>query len=223
VSGELRHPLFARVFHRLSAVIDRELAPWRRRLFADLHGSVIELGAGDGANFSYYPEAVERVVAIEPEPYLRARAEERARSLGAPIEVVGLRAERLAPDLGSFDFAVATLVFCSIGEPRAALEALAAVLGQGGELRFIEHVRGSGAKGALQAAPRSRWWRPRRSRSGRPSSTSTPTWSAEPGWPTAAQADPDAAFGLPRPVQRPSATSFERPITLPALSSAATR
>jgi len=159
VSGELRHPLFARVFHRLSAVIDRELAPWRRRLFADLHGSVIELGAGDGANFSYYPEAVERVVAIEPEPYLRARAEERARSLGAPIEVVGLRAERLAPDLGSFDFAVATLVFCSIGEPRAALEALAAVLGQGGELRFIEHVRGSGAKGALQAAlDRSRLW-----------------------------------------------------------------
>ena len=39
----------------------------------------MEVGAGNGRNFVHYPAAVTEVVAIEPEPTLRALAEGAAR------------------------------------------------------------------------------------------------------------------------------------------------
>jgi len=148
--SEVSHPLFARLFAACCPALEREVGPWRKRLLAGLAGEVIELGAGTGANFRHYPSAVKRVVAIEPEPYLREAARRQAARAAVPIEVVGARAEELPHGLGSFDHAVATLVFCSIADPAGALSALAAMLKEGGELHFLEHVRGDGVKGAVQ-------------------------------------------------------------------------
>jgi len=67
----------------------------RRELLAGLGGRVIELGAGNGLNFAYYPSPVSEVVAVEPESHLRARALEAARGR-APL--LGARPpERPAP------------------------------------------------------------------------------------------------------------------------------
>jgi hypothetical protein len=41
---------------------------------------VVEVGAGDGLNFGHYPYSVEEVIALEPEPYQRARSARRRRS-----------------------------------------------------------------------------------------------------------------------------------------------
>ncbi|EUA69072.1 putative phosphatidylethanolamine N-methyltransferase [Mycobacterium xenopi 4042] len=41
-------------------------------MLAGLTGRVIEIGAGNGMNFSHYPDTVTEVVAVEPESYLRA-------------------------------------------------------------------------------------------------------------------------------------------------------
>jgi hypothetical protein len=49
----------------------------RRRLVEDADGDVIEIGAGTGMNFPHYRKAA-RVVALEPDPGMRARAERRA-------------------------------------------------------------------------------------------------------------------------------------------------
>lgn len=38
----------------------------RHRLLDGIAGRVIEIGAGDGVNFAYYPDAVIRVLAVEP-------------------------------------------------------------------------------------------------------------------------------------------------------------
>jgi hypothetical protein len=43
-----------------------------------LSGRVIEVGAGSGANFAYYPTTVSEVVAVEPEGYLRPDGELRS-------------------------------------------------------------------------------------------------------------------------------------------------
>ena len=74
------HPLFARFYERFSQGAEkRGLADKRRSVLAGLHGRVVEVGAGNGLNFAQYPPEVDEVVAVEPEPYLRARAAERAR------------------------------------------------------------------------------------------------------------------------------------------------
>jgi hypothetical protein len=69
------HPVFARVYERLSVMMDRAGgAEHRHGLVAGLHGRVIEVGAGNGRTFAHYPPQVTEVVAVEPEPRLRAAA-----------------------------------------------------------------------------------------------------------------------------------------------------
>lgn len=137
-----RHPLFARVYTSVAAAAERGgLAQHRERLLTGLSGRVIEVGAGHGLNFGHYPSSVEEVLAVEPEPYLRTRAAERARRAAVRIHVVDGVAEQLpAPD-DTFDAAVASLVLCSVRDQGQALAELRRVLRTGGELRFYEHVR----------------------------------------------------------------------------------
>lgn len=106
---------------------------------------MIEVGSGDGRSFEFYPPAVKRVLAVEPDPTARAAAEERARSAGVPIEIVGGLAEVLPAEDRSFDAAVVMGVLCSVPDPAVALQELRRVLVPGGELRFWEHVRSRNA------------------------------------------------------------------------------
>jgi ubiquinone/menaquinone biosynthesis C-methylase UbiE len=118
--------------------VAREL---RRGLLADLRGRVLEVGCGDGRAFELYPESVQRVVAVEPDPAARALALERARSAAVPIEVRDGTAQHLPADDRSFDAAVLIWVLCSVPDVTAALRELRRVLVADGELRFYEHVR----------------------------------------------------------------------------------
>jgi ubiquinone/menaquinone biosynthesis C-methylase UbiE len=135
----VRHPVFARVYARLSAGMEPEVADNRRRLLAGLAGRVIEVGAGNGLNFRHYPPSVERLVAVEPEPYLRALAVEAARQAPVPVEVLDGTADALPVESG-FDAGVASLVLCSVPDQGDALAELYRVIRPGGELRFYEHV-----------------------------------------------------------------------------------
>jgi SAM-dependent methyltransferase len=159
-SEHRKHPLFARYFDRLSRAIEGELGPYRRQLLSGLSGRVVEIGAGNGINFPYYARGVEEVVAIEPEPFLRAKAQNAAVNAAVPITVrdgVGARID--LPD-ASIDAAIACLVLCSVPDPAAALGELRRVLKPGGELRFFEHVRGDtpGKARAQEWLDRSTLW-----------------------------------------------------------------
>jgi SAM-dependent methyltransferase len=138
----VHHPIFARMFERLSAR-EEELgqADHRREALAGLSGRVVEVGAGNGLNFRHYPGAVTEVVAVEPEPYLRRRAEEAAGAAPVAVRVVDGLGDRLSFEDGSFDAGVASLVLCTIPDQRAALAELFRVIRPGGELHFYEHVR----------------------------------------------------------------------------------
>lgn len=135
------HPLFARAYARISPAMDRKgAAEHRGRLLAGLTGTVIEVGAGDGANFAHYPNTVAHVRAAEPEPYLRARAERQALHAPVLVHVVDDVAEQLHVPDASVDAAVLSLILCSVRDPRAVLAEVARVLRPGGSLRFYEHV-----------------------------------------------------------------------------------
>jgi SAM-dependent methyltransferase len=140
---EVRHPLFARFFDRISRTMEAEVGRYRAELLAGLSGRVLEIGAGNGMNFGHYPPTVAEVVALEPEPYLRERAQ--AAAPAAPVAVT-VRDGVAAPvplEGGSFDAAVASLVLCTVPDPDAAVAELRRVLRPGAELRFFEHVRSS--------------------------------------------------------------------------------
>jgi ubiquinone/menaquinone biosynthesis C-methylase UbiE len=146
MSTEVRHPIFARLYARMSPRVDAKGgAEHRRELLAGLAGRVLELGAGNGLNFPYYPASVTEVVAVEPEAYLRERAREAATPA---ITVVDGVADRLPFADESFDAAVASLVLCSVPDQASALAELWRVLRPGGELRFYEHVRPSNPRTA---------------------------------------------------------------------------
>jgi SAM-dependent methyltransferase len=144
MTGELGHPIFARFFDRFSRAVERELGPLRDQLAEGLSGRVLELGAGNGINFAHYPSSVDEVVAIEPEPYLRARAEQAAADAPVRITVRPGLAGELELEPGSFDAVLCSLVLCSVADPGRALRELHGLLRAGGQLRFLEHVRGRG-------------------------------------------------------------------------------
>jgi ubiquinone/menaquinone biosynthesis C-methylase UbiE len=142
VKPSVRHPLFARFIERAAARNEeRGQAELRQELLDGLSGRVIEVGAGTGPTFRHYPQTVEEVVAVEPEPYLRGRATEVAHSVSIPIRVIDGTADRMPVEDSSFDAAVVCGVLCSVADPGAALAELRRVLRPGGTLRFYEHVR----------------------------------------------------------------------------------
>jgi SAM-dependent methyltransferase len=139
--GEVHHPLFARAYAWLAPREDKAGGvTYRGELLDGLSGRVIEVGAGIGSNFRHYPPAVEEVLAVEPEPYLRAKAIEAAESAPVNVKVVEGIADRLPAEDGSFDAGVASLVLCSVPDQASALAELHRVIKPGGELRFYEHV-----------------------------------------------------------------------------------
>jgi SAM-dependent methyltransferase len=158
---DLPRPRFARMYKRAAKTAeDRGASEHRRRLLEGLDGRVVELGAGHGLNFPHYPAAVTEVLAIEPEPTLRAAAERAAAAAPVPVSVMAGVADSIPLADGSADAAVASLVLCSVPDQRRALAELRRVLRAGGELRFYEHVipNSQPKRLLLQAADASRVW-----------------------------------------------------------------
>jgi ubiquinone/menaquinone biosynthesis C-methylase UbiE len=127
----------------LAAVLDtamRPLYPARREVVPLARGEVIEIGVGTGLNLSLYGQ-VERVIGVDPDPHMLARARARMPELAIPIELYQTGAERLPFDAGRFDTAVITFTLCTIPEPPAALAEVRRVLKPGGQLLFAEHTR----------------------------------------------------------------------------------
>jgi ubiquinone/menaquinone biosynthesis C-methylase UbiE len=148
----MRHPIFARVYEKLSVQMDRAgAAEHHHTLAAGLRGRVIEVGAGNGLMFAHYPATVTGVLAVEPEPRLRATAQAAARSAPVPIRVVDGLADALPASDGEFDAAVTALVLCTVPDQQVALAEIRRVLRPGGQLRFLEHVRAD-QPGALRRA-----------------------------------------------------------------------
>jgi ubiquinone/menaquinone biosynthesis C-methylase UbiE len=158
---DIARPRFARMYLRSAASAEeRGATDHRRRLLEGLSGTVVEIGAGHGLNFPVYPSEVTEVIAIEPEPTLRSKAETAADRADVPIRVLAGVADELPLEGESADAAVASLVLCSVPDQQRALAEIRRVLRPEGELRFYEHVipRCQPKRLILQVIDRSGLW-----------------------------------------------------------------
>jgi len=157
------HRWFAALYDRMGAREERHLGPLvRSRIAGEADGRVLEIGAGTGANFPYYP-ADAQVVATEPDPFMLKRARDRLAELGSSnIEVREASADALPFEDASCDHVVSTLVLCSVPKQAPALAELRRVLKSDGTFRFLEHVRNDDSRlwGTMQDAitPLWRWF-----------------------------------------------------------------
>ncbi len=143
------NPFFARIWPTIAAHETEQLRALRRENLAGLSGRVLEVGAGTGTNFGYYPDSVQQVVAVEPEPRLVTRARAAAAEAAVPVIVNDATVESFSA-AEPFDAVVCSLVLCSVGDPESVLRQLLSRLRPGGELRYLEHVATDGVRGRLQ-------------------------------------------------------------------------
>ncbi|GAB7144938.1 class I SAM-dependent methyltransferase [Mycobacterium riyadhense] len=157
VAVRVHNPFFARVWPVFAAHEAKAVTALRRENLAGLSGRVLEVGAGSGTNFVFYPESVEMVVAVEPEPRLAAKAREAAVGAPIPVVVTDETVEEFS-DEQQFDAVVCSLVLCSVRDQRSVLQHLRSLLRPGGQLRYLEHVASAGVRGKWQRLVDATFW-----------------------------------------------------------------
>lgn len=160
--GRVAHPVFAALYDVGTALWERRLLqPRRAQLLEGCRGAVLDLGCGTGANFALLRPRLAagelELTAVDPDPYMCARARLRAQRVGLAVRLQCALAEALPFPDRSFDVVLSTLVLCSVHDPSRALQEIRRVLRPGGELRFLEHVRDAGRAGSWQDRLRPAW------------------------------------------------------------------
>ena len=149
---------------KLYAVVQKKFEPYiaerKKRLFADLSGTVLEIGPGNGINFAYLPDGVRRWIGIEPNPYMHDDLRKAAAQRGIEADFRKVSTEGMEVDDESVDVVLSTLVLCSVPDPAALVHDIHRILKPGGRFVFVEHVaapRGSALR-RLQRFAKPFWW-----------------------------------------------------------------
>lgn len=135
----LRKRFFAWMLKKSDKINHQVYGQYKRKLFQDISGSVVEIGPGTGVNFDYLPKNIQWL-GIEPnEAFHKILLEQaRHREINAKI-IPGDASQTGLPD-NSSDVLICTLVLCSVKDPIATVLELKRVLRPGGKFIFIEHV-----------------------------------------------------------------------------------
>lgn len=137
-----RYDRISPVYDLFESLAERsKFSKWRRLLFQQVKGlAMLEVGAGTGKNFPYYPAGLE-VTAIDLSEGMLSRARKKLASYpSARINLRIMDVQKLDLEADSFDTAVATFVFCSVPDPVLGLREVRRVLKPQGKLLLLEHV-----------------------------------------------------------------------------------
>ena len=102
-------------------------------------GSVLEIGFGTGLNLPHYPDHVNKIVALDINPGMNAKAQKRMLESGLDVEYHCLNTENLPFETSLFDTVISTWTLCSITDLHSALLEIHRVLKPNGKFIFLEH------------------------------------------------------------------------------------
>ena len=146
-----RHPVFAQVYRAVAAAGEAGgFGRVRESVLARATGRLLVLGVGPGHDLAHLPPAVTSVVAVEPDPAMRAQATPRAAAAPVPVALLSADAHALPLDDASVDAVLCACVLCSVTSPPQVLAEVRRVLAPDGVLLLLEHV----------VAPQGHWLRP---------------------------------------------------------------
>jgi SAM-dependent methyltransferase len=135
----VRGPMNAVFFRLAGGMFDRLLRPHKQRVYADLPGSVVELGSGVGANLRYLAPGT-HLIALEPNPAMHRRLRRAAERNDVRLDLHAVAAERTDLPDASAEVVISSLVLCSVSDPGQVLAEVRRVLRPGGRFVFVEHV-----------------------------------------------------------------------------------
>jgi len=116
------------------------MAELKQALLGSVQGKVLEIGAGAGANFSYYPKNI-HWIGVEPNPFMHQYLEQEADDREIKnIELCRGTAEQLPVKDNTIDSVVSTHVLCSVNNLDRSLQEIQRILKPGGSFIFLEHV-----------------------------------------------------------------------------------
>jgi ubiquinone/menaquinone biosynthesis C-methylase UbiE len=140
------------IYDKVAEYYDKIFAPFEKRFLEKWRGEtlsflpensrILEIGAGTGANFRFYPNAkcaVASEISIKMLDFAKRKTDK--------IYLVQSDAENLPFPTDYFDAAFATLVFCSIPKPGNAFAELKRIVKPRGKIVLLEHVRPKGTLG----------------------------------------------------------------------------
>jgi SAM-dependent methyltransferase len=131
--------LSARILDAMEGLMDRVYGARKRAIWRELPDTVVEIGAGAGANLRYYKPGT-RVIAYEPDAAMGAKLATNARQRGIDLDLRPLPAEAIDLPSGTVSAVVGTLVLCTVGDPRQVVSQVQRILTPGGRYIFLEHV-----------------------------------------------------------------------------------
>lgn len=111
---------------------------WRRELLCRANGKVLELAAGAGANFPYYPPGVV-VTATDFSEAMLTKAKLAAARSQVDVHFLQADIEELDFPEQSFDTIVSTLSMCSYEKPQDVLRKVNRWCKPGGTILLMEH------------------------------------------------------------------------------------
>jgi len=135
----LRKRFFAWMLKNGDAYSHKLYGSFKRELFQNIDGRILEIGPGTGVNFQYLPIGIDWI-GIEPNEAffdsLRVQAKERQIN----AQILKGDASQIPVDDNSADAVLSTLVLCSVSDPAKVLAEIKRVLKPRGKLIFLEHV-----------------------------------------------------------------------------------
>lgn len=158
VTHAARGPFNATFFALMGPYIEWSVRRHKRRVFADLPRTVVELGSGVGANLRHLPPG-STLVAVEPNVHMHRRLRAAAARYGVRLDLRDQVAEHTGLPDRSVDCVISSLLLCTVTDPAAVLAEIRRILRPDGTYRFVEHVAAPAGTPtrALQRAVRRPW------------------------------------------------------------------